>query len=301
MFFQKTKSTSKIDSAKLLKEISNSKKIKRYTMFLIGTLLSAIAFNLFLKPNHIINGVSGLSIITEKLFNIDPSLVILIANVILLVASYVFLGKDKTSKTVVGAFLYPILVKLTDGLTDYVDLGSTEPVVLALFGAIISGIGTGMIFKNNFTTGGSDVIKQILSYYMKIPFSKANTYSELLVVLAGIFVFGWDSALYSIITIFIIGYVSDRVILGVSEYKTLQIITNKQEAIIDFITNSLNHGVTIVDAKGGYTSENKKVLLCAMPTREYFLASEAIRKLDPHAFVIVIDTYEVQDEMQVEK
>jgi len=86
MFFQKTKSTSKIDSAKLLKEISNSKKIKRYTMFLIGTLLSAIAFNLFLKPNHIINGVSGLSIITEKLFNIDPSLVILIANVILLVA-----------------------------------------------------------------------------------------------------------------------------------------------------------------------------------------------------------------------
>ena len=279
MLFAKKK---QIDTTNLLKEITSSKKLKRYIEFLIGIFLSAAAFNIFLKPCNLIFGLSGLSIITEKLWNIDPSLIILIGNIILLIASFVFLGVDKTKPTIVGSILYPVLVKATEFLPNYIDLGNTEMIVIALCGALISGIGTGLVFKNNFTTGGTDVLKQILSQYGKMPYSKSNIYS------------GWQSFIYSFITLYASGIISDRVILGISEYKTLEIITTEEDAIKQFIIESLNHGVTEIDAEGGYTNKKKKVLLCAIPTREYFVATEAIKKLDPDAFVIVIDTYEIK-------
>lgn len=291
MIFAKKK---QIDNISLLKEITSSKKVKRYVEFVIGVFLSAAAFNIFLKPCNLIYGLSGFSIITEKFFNIDPSLVILIGNILLLIASFVFLGLDRTKPTIVGSILYPVLVKLTEFLPNYIDLGDTEMIVIALCGALVSGIGTGLVFKNNFTTGGTDVLKQILSHYGKMPYSKANIYSEGLIMLAGGIFFGWQSFIYSFITLYASGVISDRVILGISEYKTLEIITTEETAIKEFIMESLNRGVTEIDAQGGYTKKKKKVLLCAIPTREYFIATEAIKKLDPEAFVIIIDTYEIQ-------
>lgn len=291
MFFKKR---SRFDNAALLKEIHESKRIRRTVMFLFGILLSSISFNLFIRPSHLIFGVSGVSIITEKLFNIDPSVVILIGNLVLLIASYVYLGKENTRASIIGSLLYPLCVKLTAFLPNYINLGETEPIVIALCGAVISGMGSGIIFRNNFTSGGTDILKQIFSKYGKMSFSKANIYSEGLIMTFGGLVFGWQSFIYSVITLTVSGIISDRVIMGISEYKTLQIITNKENEITEFITKNLNHGVTQIDAKGGYTDENRKVLLCAIPTREYFIITEGIKKLDPDAFVIAIDTYAIQ-------
>lgn len=282
------------DSKKILNEIKESKRVKRSVMFFIGVLISAIAFNLFIKPCHLIFGVSGISIMTEKLYGLDPSIVVLLGNVILLILSYVFLGKEDTRLTVIGSILYPALIKLTDFIPNYINLGSTEAIVIAICGAILSGIGTGLIFKNNFTSGGTDVLKQIFSKYGKMSYSKANIYSEGLIMFLGGLVFGWQALIYSVITLTISGYVSDRVIMGISEYKTLQIVTSKEEEIKKYIIDNLNHGITEIDAKGAYTNKSKKVLLCAIPTREYFIATEGIKKIDPDAFVIAIDTYEIQ-------
>ena len=283
-----------IDNATLLKEIHENKKVKRTLMFILGILIIASSFNLFIKPSHLIFGVSGISIITEKLFNIDPSLVILIGNILLLIASHIFLGKEKTKVAIIGSLLYPLCVKITDFIPQYIDLNKTEPIVIAICGAVVSGLGTGLVFKNNYSSGGTDILKQICSKYGKMPYSKANIYSEGLIMFLGGIVFGWQAFIYSLITLVISGKVSDKVIMGISEYKTLQIVTSKEEEIKEFITKNLNHGITEIDAKGGYTNEKKKMLLCAIPTREYFLATEGIKKLDPEAFVIAIDTYEIQ-------
>ena len=196
MIFAKKK---QIDSTNLLKEITSSKKLKRYIQFFIGVYLSAAAFNIFLKPCNLIYGLSGLSIITEKFLNIDPSLVILIANIILVIASFVFLGKEKTTNTIVGSILYPVFVKLTEKLPDYINFGNTETIVLVLSGAVLTGLGSGLVFKNNFTSGGTDILKQILTTYCKMPYSKTNMYSEGIIIILGAFVFGWTSFLYSII------------------------------------------------------------------------------------------------------
>ena len=292
MFF---KNRPKFDNAALLKEIHESKRLKRTTMFLFGILLSSISFNLFIRPSHLIFGVSGISIITEKLFNIDPSIVILIGNVVLLIASYAFLGAEKTRASIIGSLLYPVCIKLTSFLPNYINLGETEPIVIAICGAVISGLGSGIVFKSNFTSGGTDILKQIFAKYGKMPYSKANVYSEVLIMTSGGIVFGWKSLIYSAITLNVSGIISDRVIMGISQYKTLQIITNKEDEITEFITKNLNHGITQIDAKGGYTDEKRKMLLCAIPTREYFILTEGIKKLDPDAFVIAIDTYAIQE------
>lgn len=284
----------KFDNNKLLKEIKESKKLERNFKFFIGVLISAISFNLFIKPCHLIFGVSGISIMTEKLYGIDPSIVILIGNVLLLILSYACLGLEDTKRTVVGSILYPVLIKLTDFIPNYINLENIEFIVIALCGAILSGIGTGLIFKNNFTSGGTDVLRQVFSKYGKMSYSKANIYSEGLIMILGGIVFGPSSLIYSVIVLIVSGYISDRVILGISDYKTLQIITDRENNIKEFIIKNLNHGITQIDAKGAYSGKNKKVLLCAVPTREYFIVTEGIKRIDPDAFVIAIDTYEIQ-------
>ncbi len=282
------------DDNKVVREIYNNDRLKRYSIFFIGVLIQAVAFNVFILPSNMAFGVSGIAVVLQELFGINPAYIIFLANVLLLVASLVYLGKNVTSKTIVGAILYPLLVELTVSLPSVVDLGDTEPVVIALAGAVLYGIGTGFVFKTGYTTGGSDVMKQIISQYGKKSVGQATIYVEGVVVISCLFVFGWQAFIYSIISIILIGVLTDKVILGISKYKTFQIITVKEKEIEQFILNQLHHGVTVLDSHGGFTGDRKKILLCTIPTKQYFILKEGILQIDKDAFFIVTDTYEVK-------
>lgn len=289
MFFK-----SAFDDNKIIQQIYHNDRVKRYTLFIIGVLLQAVAFNVFILQSNMAFGVSGIAVVLNEIFGITPAYIILVANLLLIVASFVYLGKNVTSKTNVGSLLYPLLVELTVFLPNYVDLGTTEPVIVALSGAVLYGVGTGLVFKAGYTTGGSDVIKQIISEYGKKSIGQATIYVEGIVVTLCLFVFGWQSFIYSIISLFVISMITDNVILGISKYKTFQIITIKEREVKQFILNQLHHGVTILDSHGGYTGEKKKIMLCTIPTKEYFVLKEGILQIDKEAFFIVTDTYEVR-------
>ncbi len=289
MFFK-----SAFDDNKIIQQIYHNDRVKRYTLFIIGVLLQAVAFNVFILQSNMAFGVSGIAVVLNEIFGITPAYIILVANLLLIVASFVYLGKNVTSKTIVGSLLYPLLVELTVFLPNYVDLGTTEPVIVALSGAVLYGVGTGLVFKAGYTTGGSDVIKQIISEYGKKSIGQATIYVEGIVVTLCLFVFGWQSFIYSIISLFVISMITDNVILGISKYKTFQIITTKEREVKQFILNQLHHGVTILDSHGGYTGEKKKIMLCTIPTKEYFVLKEGILQIDKEAFFIVTDTYEVR-------
>lgn len=289
MFFK-----SAFDDNKIIQQIYHNDRVKRYTLFIIGVLLQAVAFNVFILQSNMAFGVSGIAVVLNEIFGITPAYIILVANLLLIVASFVYLGKNVTSKTIVGSLLYPLLVELTVFLPNYVDLGTTEPVIVALSGAVLYGVGTGLVFKAGYTTGGSDVIKQIISEYGKKSIGQATIYVEGVVVTLCLFVFGWQSFIYSIISLFVISMITDNVILGISKYKTFQIITIKEREVKQFILNQLHHGVTILDSHGGYTGEKKKIMLCTIPTKEYFVLKEGILQIDKEAFFIVTDTYEVR-------
>ena len=288
MFFRK-----KIDDSSILKSIYKKGRLMRYAQFIIGVFLVAVAVNIFILPNDIVYGVSGLGVIFYRTLGIDPSLVIFIGSVILLILSFILLGLEKTKNSIIGSLIYPVFVKLTEGVVGMVDLGSTETVVVVLFGAVISGLGLGLIFKAGFTTGGTDILNQIVSKYFKMSIGKAMFFTDGLIIVISLFVFGWQKFIYSLISMYVISVMTDKVILGISQSKTFYIITEHETSVKKFILNHLSHGVTVLEGRGGYTGNNQKVIMCIIPTKEYFLAKEGIHEIDPDAFFLVTDAYEV--------
>ena len=280
-----------VDDAKLVQEIYQSSRFKRYVMFMTGLMILGVSFNLFILPSEMVFGVTGIAVMLNSLLGIDPSYLIFIFNMILLVASFVYLGKETTAYTIVGSILYPVFVALTSSLT--IDLGNTEPVVIALTGAALAGIADGLIYRAGFITGGTSVLKQIVAKYGKKSMGQATLYVESVIVLCGVFTFGWQSFIYSTIALITISTITDKVMLGSSRYKSFQIITNKEKEIRQFILRQFNRGVAVIDNKSDELGKNKYVIFCTVQTKEYFLLKEAIKRIDKDASFIVTDTYEV--------
>ena len=289
MFFKK-----KEPQENIIKNIKKKHFLRRYIQLLIGLFIASIAFNLFLLPNNIVfGGVSGISIIIKQIFGLDPSIFIMIASALLLVVSYIFLGKETTSASVIGSILFPVFVELTEGISGIISLGETEMLLSAIFGGVLYGLGAGLVFKAGFTTGGTDIINQILSKYLHISIGNAMLIDDGLIVLSGVFVFGINKLMYALITVYIIGMLTDKVLLGISDSKAFYIVTEEDEKVRDYVLNYLNHGVTIFNARGGFTKEKQKVLMTVVPTKEYFKLKEGIHEIDKSAFFVVMDAYEV--------
>ena len=158
---------------------------------------------------------------------------------------------------------------------------------------MLYGFGAGLVFKAGFTTGGTDIVNQIISKYFKTSLGKSMIFSDGLIVLCSGLFFGINSMLYSIIILYIISLMSDRVVLGTSDNKMFYIVTKKDEEVKEFILKYLNHGVTIFKGKGGYSKNNENVLMAVLPTKDYYRLKEGINEIDKDAFFIVTDSYEV--------
>lgn len=284
----------KVELNEISKSIYKKTRIKRYFYLFVGLILISVAFNGFLLPNDIVfGGVSGLSIIFKKIFGFEPSAFIFISSVLLLVVSYFALGYEKTKGSILGSLLFPVFVSLTQNISIYFNLGESEIFVSALFGGVLYGIGAGLVFKAGFTTGGTDIINQIISKYAKVSMGSALLMSDGLIVVSGVFVFGITKLMYALVTLYIISILTDRVLLGISDSKAFYIIAEEDDKIKEYVLKELGHGVTTFDAKGGFTKSKQKVLFCVIPTKEYFKLKEGIHRIDSSAFFVATDAYEV--------
>lgn len=217
----------------------------------------------------------------------------MIASLLLLVVSFLVLGKNDTKASIVGSILFPIFVNITANIGEYIKLDTGNVLLSAVFGGIIYGFGAGLVFKAGFTTGGTDIINQILYKYLHMSMGNAMLISDGLIVVLGGFFFGATKLMYALIVIYIIGLMTDKILLGISNSKAFYIITNEDEKIRDYLLNELHHGVTIFSVKGGYTHKKDEVILCVVPTREYYRVKEGIHEIDSEAFFVVCDAYEV--------
>lgn len=272
---------------------SSTRLVERYIEFLIGILLLALSYNFFVLPHNIVYGVGGLGVIFKKLVGADPSMIILLSSVLLLVLSLIFLGKESTKKTILGSLLYPVFVKLTEGLPGMFSLGEIEPLLEIICGSIVAGIGLGLVFKGGFTTGGTDILNRIVSKYGKMNVGTSMFYTDGIIILIALLVFDFQTFIYSVINLYIISLMTDKVVLGISQSKAFYIITSEETSVKKFIMNSMVHGVTILEGRGGYTGDFKKVIMCIVPTSQYCELKEGIQKIDKNAFFVVTDAYEV--------
>lgn len=289
MFFFKKRTN--IDQ--ILQKIAKKDLLKRYFLLLVGCFIVAFAFNVFfLQYNIVCFGVSGLSIVVNQ-FGINPSLFILIANVTLLIVSYFALGWESTKNSIVGSLVFPVFVTLTEYIVPYIPLEGIELMVIAIFGAVISGVGYGIIFKTGFTTGGTDIINQIVAKYSKVSLGKSMLIVDGLVVISAKLVFSWEIVLYGFIVLYIISILTDKVILGISQSKAFYIVTEKEKETREFLLSIMHGGVTIIKARGGYSNERQTLMLGVVPTSLYFVVKEGLKEIDPNVFFLVCDAYEV--------
>lgn len=277
----------------ILDNIDQKHLIKRYFLLACGCFLVALAFNLFFNKYGIVCfGVSGLSIVLSR-FGIPNSLFILIANVILLILSYFLLGTKKTRNAIVGSLLFPIFVWLTDFIAPYINFDNVEMLVIAIFGGVLSGLGYGCIYKSNFNTGGTDIICEIVSKYTKISLGKAMWVSDGLVVLSGLFISSFEVVLYGFLVLYLISFMIDRVVLGISQSKAFYIVTDKQEEVREFLLSVTDGGATLINARGGVKNNKETLLLGVVPTRQYFIVKEGLKAIDKNIFFLACDAYEV--------
>ena len=281
------------NSERILKAVEKAHLLKRYIYLVVGVLIYAISYNLFfLKNNLVFGGVSGISIITQKI--VDPSIMILVLSIILLIISFFTLGKKETLNSIVGSLLFPLFVELTKNIDSYIHISNDNLLLIALIGGVCVGIGSGIVFKTGFTTGGTDILNQIVAKYFKISIGNAMIITDGIIVLVGGFFFGWTRVLYAIIVLYIISLMVDKVVLGISSMKALYITTTEEADISDYLMNSLGLGVTIIETRGGYTHKKTHMIMSVIPTSDYFRVKEGINEIDKNAIIIATDAYQAQ-------
>ena len=167
-----------------------------------------------------------------------------------------------------------------------------EKIILAIMGAVLSGIGYGLVYKSGYTTGGTDTINQIISKYTHITVGKAMRITDGLIVLSSKLVFPWETILYGYVVLYIITTLSDKILFGRSKCKTFYIVTEHYDEVKEYILSIFN-GVTLIDARSGYDNEKKKLLLVVIPTNQYYFVKDVLKEIDKDIFFMVSDAYEI--------
>lgn len=278
-----------------LKKLYDKNKIKRYLWTLIGILICAISYNLFIFPNDIVfGGVGGISIILRNFIYIDPSLLMLICSFVFGFIGFIFLDHAKVFRSILGAILFPFFVEFTSFLTNYVVINTDDMLLCAIFGGVLYGIGLGLIMRSGFTLGGTDFLTQIVNKYGKLTIGTSMILVEGVIVVIGAFIFGFTNFMYAIVILYLITFLVDKVILGISDKKAFYIITKKKREVCDYVIKKMGHTITVFSATGGFSKKKVAVLFTVIPTKEYYKLKEGISYIDNEAFFTVVDAYEVR-------
>lgn len=270
-------------------------RITLYDVFIliVGCFLMAVSLNLFFNPHTIApGGLTGLAVVINTIFPIPLWVVNLVLNIPLFALAFKILTKNDMIKTVLGILLLSLALKVTDGLA-MIDV--TNDIILAIIsGSILMGLGHGLIFRINGTTGGTDLIGLLLNKYIpsiSVPVLMGCV-DSLVVILSGIVTGKIEIALYSTLALFIIVKVSDIIVDGFDYSKSFMIISDKYKEISDIIMEDFDRGATILTGEGAYTGSNKKVLLVVVSKKEVVKLKKQIKEIDPKSFIIITDIHE---------
>lgn len=267
-------------------------KYRNLFMFLFGVIITAFAISTFTLPNKIVGGgVSGVSTILFHTLGIQAGVSTLIINVILLVIGLKILGKKFVIATLIGSSLLSVFIEIFSFIPPL-----TQNTFLAtIFGGVIYGTGIGLALASGASTGGTDILGRILQYFLPyFPIGKLLMFVDGLVIFASLICFGnIELTLYGIIMLFVSTFTIDTIIRKLNVSKLAFIVTSRGEEIARKLVDTSPRGVTIIDAKGAYTNEQTKMLVCALKNNELPDFQRKILGLDPSAFVIYSESSQI--------
>lgn len=266
---------------------------KRFFMFVMGMLVSALAFNLFYEKYNVVpTGSTGLSLLISEFIPFNTSLIVLLVGLLFLILGLVFFGYNYAFKMLLATFVYPFFISVTMLFTREIDLEDTSLFLIMIFGGGLLGFSSGLIRKSQFNQGGFNVLFDLMNKYFHISIGLSSLIVNALLIFTSVFVYGIESALYAIVSLIVSSYIVDRVIIGISDNKVFYIVTKRPLEIRDYVLDKLHYSVTVLKIRGGYSNKKRKMLMCVVPTIEYVKLKEIIKEIDKDAFFLIVDTYE---------
>ena len=268
------------------------KQIWRYSMVAAGSLISGIAINTFLIPHHLFSGgVSGVAMILYFLFDWPIGLQIIVLNIPIFYAAYRLLDRDYVVCGVFGMLIFSVATDATRFLStiNLVD----DTLLAAIYGGVITGIGSGMIFRVSGSAGGTDTIATIIKKYYSLNVGLVGFSINVFLMLVAAVLFGVKPAMYTLLSFFVGSRVTDTVIEGINRKKTILIISEMNIEIAEAILEEVGRGATFLEGTGAYTGQDKKVLFVVVTLTQIAKIKFIVEKVDPHAFMIVQDAAEV--------
>lgn len=254
----------------------------------LGAFIAGFAIDTFLAPNNIIDGgIVGISMILSYLLKYNLGLLILLLNIPFICLAFTKMGKNFVIQTFFAIAMFSIATNVFHSFKITHDL-----LLATVFGGIFLGTGVGIVLKNEGSLDGTEIMSLVISKKFGLSVGEIIMAFNIFIYIAAGLVFGWEKAMYSILTYFIASRVIDVVLEGVSNSKSVRIISDKWEDIGNILINDLEIGVTYLHGKGGYSGEDKTIIYCVVSRLEMSKMKEAIKQIDPRAFISVVDVHE---------
>lgn len=269
---------------------------KKTILIILGCFILAVSINLFIIPNKLLSGgLSGIGLMLQYTFNLPMGGTILILNIPLLVLSILKINKKFTVFTVLGTISLSIFLIITTPLNNVLTpVEESYRLLYCIYGGVLSGIGLGIVFSNEGSTGGMDIIAIYAKKKYDIEIGLVSFIINFLIVAVGSVLFDFKVGLYTLISMYITSAVIEKVMNGLNRRKMLLIVSEKEKEVSDAIMNNFNRGVTILYGEGAYTNHRKNIVYCVVSLGQLPQIKRVIKVIDQEAFISIIDIAEVE-------
>lgn len=274
------------------------KILKEYFLITMGVIFVALGTELFLAPNKIAaGGVIGIAIIVNNFIPwLQIGLIVLILNVILFIIAFISIGNKFGGKTIYSSLTLSAIIWVIGKAVPENFLITNDLLLASVFGTIISGIGLGIVFNQNASTGGTDILAKILNKFIHINIGTSLLAVDFIVTIFAALSFGAEAGMYALLSVIMNGFIVDRVIEGLNISKQVFVVSFKIKEINSFIINDLDRSCTIIQGKGGYSNEDNFILYTVLDRKEFIRLKNYIKDIDSKAFITVNDAHEVLGE-----
>ncbi|WP_413509772.1 YitT family protein [Carnobacterium maltaromaticum] len=264
--------------------------IKQIPLVTLSLTLIGISINMFLAPHHIAaGGVSGIGVLVEQAFGINRATTVLVLNLLMLILTFFFLGRPVFIKTVIGSMLLPISLAVVPEIKVVED-----PFLAVIFGSAIFAVGVAILYKIGASSGGTTIPPLIFQKYFGISTSLGLLLTDAVIVIFNIFVFGTEAFFFAILSLVLTSIVMNYIETGMKRRRAVMIMSeNHIDAIKVALLENLNRGITVFSVSGGYTGNEKNMLMIILTNQEYQSILKVIDEIDKTSFIIAYNVSEV--------
>jgi uncharacterized membrane-anchored protein YitT (DUF2179 family) len=263
----------------------------RVLYIIVGSFIYSVAVNMLFIPHRLLSGgLTGIAIILEYLFSIPTEITVIILNIPLFIGGYRFLGRRFVYLSMVGIASMSAFLYLTRGWT----INVKDTMIATILGGLISGTGIGIVIKNRGSLGGTDIISLLINKFFSFSVGGIATAFNFVILTAAAAFLNVEAAMFSMVGMFVSNKVVDAILTGFNHKKTVIIVSDAAEEMAEELFRHVKRGITFLKGEGAYTHKDKKLIYMVVRTMELSKLREVVHRVDPGAFMSIIDTREVE-------